>query len=473
MMSKAIPSAEDLARLDREDPLNWTRDEFEIPTIKACGGEGDGDAIYFCGNSLGLLSRRARQHVLEELDVWSTSTVTGHFKHPHGRPWKHVDAPLTPHLAKIVGAKEEEVAHSSTLTSNIHNLFTSFYRPTEKRWKIVIEKGSFPSDWYAIHSHPQLHDKILSPEQIKEAVIGLEPREGEETLRTEDILKVLDDNKDTIAIVWLPLVQYYTGQLFDVAAIAPKVHEIGALIGLDMAHGIGNVETKLNEWEVDFAVWCTYKYLNAGPAAIGGYYIRAGLDDGGRRLAGWWGNDAATRFQMSPDFQPTPGAKGYQHSCTPVLSSIPLLATLELIDKVGFSNMVAKGRRLTGTLVTLLETSPYYIDTSDPKADQSKVGFKILTPPAPYRGTQLSIAITPEGHGTMPRVFSRMIQRGLVGDERQPSVIRLSPVVLYNRFEEIGRAVKIIEQALKEEEEWQKTNGGEVDLKGHDLISKE
>ncbi|WWD17989.1 kynureninase [Kwoniella shandongensis] len=468
-MEKNIPTLEDLARLDREDPLNWTRDEFEMPTIKACGGEGEGEAIYFCGNSLGLLNKRARQHILEELDVWSTSTVTGHFKHPHNRPWKHVDAPLTPHLAKIIGAKEEEVAHSSTLTSNIHNLFMSFYRPTEKRWKIVIEKGSFPSDWYAIHSHPKLHDKVLSQEQIDNAVIGLSPREGEETLRTEDILKVLEDNKDTIAIVWLPLVQYYTGQLFDIATIAPKAHEIGALIGLDMAHGIGNVETKLNEWDVDFAVWCTYKYLNAGPAAIGGYYIKTRLDDGGRRLAGWWGNDAATRFQMSPDFQPTPGAKGYQHSCTPVLSSIPLLATLELIDKVGFPNMVAKGRQLTGTLATLLQASRYYVDAKD---DQSRVGFKILTPDAPYRGTQISIAITPEGKGTMPRVFSRMIQRGVVGDERQPSVIRLSPVVLYNKFEEVGKTVQTLELALKEEEEWQK-NGGDVDVKDHDIISKE
>ncbi|WVQ85341.1 kynureninase [Cryptococcus sp. DSM 104549] len=451
-MTGSAPTKEDLAKWDREDPLNWTRGEFEIPNAKACGGEGDGEAIYFCGNSLGLLNKRARQHMLEELDVWSTSCVTGHFKHPYNRPWKHVDEPLTPHLAKLVGAQEEEVAHTSTLTSNMHNLFTSFYKPTETRWKIVIEKGSFPSDWYAVHSHPRLHDKVLSPQQIDEAIIALTPREGEETLRTEDILKVLEENKDTIALVWLPLVQYYTGQLFDIPAIEPKVHGIGALLGLDMAHGIGNVECKLDEWKVDFAVWCTYKYLNAGPAAIGGCFVRNGLDDGGKRLAGWWGNDAATRFQMSPDFQPTPGAKGYQHSCTPVLSSIPLLATLELIDKVGFPNMLAKAKRLTGALEALLRASPLYVQPGE----DDKLGFRIITPDAPARGTQLSLEITPTGQGVMPRVFDKMLKRGLVGDERQPNVIRLSPVVLYNTFEEVGRAVEIVEEALREEGEERK-----------------
>ncbi|WVW82086.1 kynureninase [Kwoniella bestiolae CBS 10118] len=465
MTSSDIPTIDDLIKLDQQDPLNWTRDEFEIPNIKACGGEGDGEAIYFCGNSLGLLSKKARKHMIEELDVWSTSSVTGHFSHPHKRPWKHVDQPLTPHLAKLVGAKESEVAHSSTLTSNMHNLFTSFYRPTKERWKIVIEKGSFPSDWYAVHSHPKLHEAVLSPQQIEDAIIGLEPREGEDTLRTEDILKVIEENKDTISIVWLPLVQYYTGQLFDIASISPKVHSIGALLGLDMAHGIGNVECKLNEWDVDFAVWCTYKYLNSGPAGIGGFYVKFGVDDGGRRLAGWWGNDSATRFQMLPTFTPTPGAKGYQHSCTPVFSSIPLLATLELIDKVGFSKMLEKSKRLTGTLEQLLRSSRYY----NPK--EGKVGFKILTPEYPYRGTQLSISFLPEDKGVMPRVFSRLLKRGLVGDERYPNVIRLSPVVLYNKFEEVGRAFEIFERALKEEEEGNDIR--EDEEKDMDMVSKD
>ncbi|WVQ97101.1 kynureninase [Kwoniella sp. CBS 9459] len=472
MTTSQLPSKADLAKWDQEDPLNWTRDEFEIPTVKACGGDGDGEAIYFCGNSLGLLNKRARQHLMEELDVWSTRTVTGHFQHPHNRPWKHVDAPLTPHLANIVGAKESEVAHTSTLTSNMHNLFTSFYKPTKERWKIVIEKGSFPSDWYAVHSHPKLHDAVLSPQQIDDAIIPLSPRDGEDTIRTEDILQVLEENKDTIAIVWLPLIQYYTGQLFDIASISPKAKEIGALLGLDLAHGIGNVECKLNEWNVDFAVWCTYKYLNAGPAAIGGFYVRSGLDDHGRRLAGWWGNDAATRFQMSPDFSPTPGAKGYQHSCTPVLSSIPLLATLELIDKVGFDNMVQKSKRLTGTLETLLKSSKYYRPASSPKSgvvEDGTVGFKIITPDAPFRGTQLSLSFLPENKGVMPAVFSRLVKKGLVGDERQPNVIRLSPVVLYNKFEEIGRAVEILEEALREEEEGQRLD----ERSDYDMVSKE
>ena len=318
-------------------------------------------------------------------------------------------------------------------------------------------------------------------------------------------------------MVWLPLVQYYTGQLFDIAPIAKKSHEVGALIGLDMAHGIGNVECHLNEWEVDIAVWCTYKYgnriyqvaiddnpdcryLNSGPAGIGGYYIKSDLDDGGRRydqlnrlstdivdsLAGWWGNDAISRFQMGPTFQPTPGAKGYQHSCTPVFSSIALLATLNLIDKVGFNNMVIKGRQLTGTLETMLKASRYYrpppvpSSSAFPSAEESKekVGFRLITPSAPWRGSQLSLFITPHrkddgaGKGVMPRVFGRMIKKGLVGDEREPSVIRLSPVVLYNTFQEIGRAVEILEEALMEEEEWERTGGNGKDVAvARDMLS--
>ncbi|KAK4688435.1 kynureninase, partial [Tremellales sp. Uapishka_1] len=446
--STPIPSGEDLQKWDDEDPLNWTRGEFELPNSKDCGGEGDDPEIYFCGNSLGLLSKRARQHVMEEMNVWSTRAVNGHFDHPHSRPWKHVDAPLTPLLADLIGAEESEVAHSSTLTSNIHALFTSFYRPTERRWKIVIEKGSFPSDWYAIHSHPALHAATLSPAQIENAIIPLTPRDGEDTLRTEDILRVLEENRDEIAIVWLPLVQYYTGQLFDVPPISTKAHEIGALIGLDMAHGIGNVKVELDRWKVDFAVWCTYKYLNAGPGAVGGYFIRTGLDDGGRRLAGWWGNEATTRFQMEPTFRPTPGAKGYQHSNPPVLSSIPLLATLKIIQKAGFDNMLAKAKRLTGTLELLLRDSRFFITGA---ANEGSVGFKILTPAAPFRGTQLSLEIWPRGQGVMARVFGRMLKLGLTGDERQPNVIRLSPVVLYNTFTEVGRAVEILEKALEAE----------------------
>ncbi|WWC86057.1 kynureninase [Kwoniella dendrophila CBS 6074] len=470
MANTKSPTMEDLIKMDQEDPLNWTRDEFEIPNIKACGGDGDGEAIYFCGNSLGLLSKKARKHMIEELDVWSTSSVTGHFSHPHNRPWKHVDAPLTPHLAKLVGAKESEVSHSSTLTSNMHNLFTSFYRPTSKKWKIVIEKNSFPSDWYAVHSHPKLHENTLNKEQIDNAIIGLEPRKGEDHLRTEDILKVLEDNKDTISIVWLPLVQYYTGQLFDMPKISPKVHDIGALLGLDMAHGIGNVKIQLNDWNVDFAVWCTYKYLNSGPAGIGGFYIKNGLDDGGRRLAGWWGNDSATRFQMLPEFSPTPGAKGYQHSCTPVFSSIPLLATLELIDKVGFENMLNKQKNLTGILEKLLKSSKFY--RKDDDKEDGKIGFKIITPEYPYRGTQLSIFILPsKDKEIMPRIFTNLVKNGLIGDERHPNVIRLSPVVLYNKFEEIGKAVTILENALEEESSRSRGNdGNEVDL---DMVSKD
>ncbi|ORX35949.1 kynureninase [Kockovaella imperatae] len=469
-MSSSPP---DLVSLDKNDSLAWTREEFEIPSARACGADSDGEAIYFCGNSLGLLSKKGRKLLMEEVDVWATSGVTGHFSHPHSRPWKHVDAPITPRLAALIGAKEEEVAHTSTLTSNIHNLFTSFYRPTKRRWRIVIEQGSFPSDWYAIHSHPRIHSAVLSQEQIDNSIIALAPRKGEDILRTEDVIETIQKHGDEIAIVWLPLVQYYTGQLLDIPPISAKAHGVGALIGLDMAHGVGNVETKLNEWNIDFAVWCTYKYLNAGPSGIGGFYIRTGLDDGDRRLAGWWGNESATRFQMAPTFRPTPGAKGYQHSCTPVLSTIPVLATLEMMEKAGFSNMLEKQRLLTGAMESLLKQSKFYRPDARVETDMSlpsgpagekgaqKVGFKIITPEYPWRGTQLSLFIMPHresdgaGQGSMPRIFHRMIKRGLVGDEREPSVIRLSPVVLYNTFQEVGRAVQIFEEALEAEVDWE------------------
>lgn len=269
--------------MDRQDSLAWARDEYEIPLRKDSGCEGEGDVIYLCGNSLGLLPKKARKLMQEELDVWSRRAVSGHFNHPHNRPWKTIDDPVIPGLAKLVGAKESEVAHSSTLTSNIHTLLISFYRPTQTRWKIVVEKGAFPSDWYAVHSHPKLHEDILSKDQIENAIIPLAPRAGEDCLRTEDILRVIEENGDTISVVWLAGVQYYTGQYFDIAPIARKTHEVGALLGLDLAHAIGNVPLDLRKWEVDFAAWCTYKYLNAGPGAVAGYYIREGLDDGGRR----------------------------------------------------------------------------------------------------------------------------------------------------------------------------------------------
>lgn len=290
---------------------------------------------------------------------------------------------------------------------------------------------------------------MLSPEQVDNAVIALEPREGEDTLRTEDILNTLEQHRDEIALVWLPLVQYYTGQLFDAPVLCKKTHDIGALFGLDMAHGVGNVEVKLDDWGVDLAVWCTYKYLNAGPGAVGGFFVRDGLNDNGRRLAGWWGNNPDTRFEMKPEFDATPGAKGYQHSCTNVLGSIPLLGTLEIIDKAGFKAMRAKADRLTGALEALLKQSKYYLP-ADPKDNGATVGFGILTPEAPWRGTQISVAIYGKP-GAMPRVFDRMLKRGVVGDERLPVVIRLSPVVLYNTFTEVGTAVDVLEEALAEE----------------------
>lgn len=251
-----------------------------------------------------------------------------------------------------------------------------------------------------------------------------------------------------IALVWMPTIQYYTGQLFDIAAIAKKTHEIGALFGLDMAHGTGNVQQELDAWGVDFAVWCTYKYLGSGPGGVGGFYIRDGLDGSDRRLAGWWGNDPKSRFEMKADFEPTPGARGYQHSNTNILGSIPLLGTLQVIEKAGFPALREKAERLNAALDALLRASPFFLES--PPADANTVGFRILTPEAPWRGTQISIFLHGRD-GIMPRVFQRMIREGVVGDERQPNVIRLAPLALYNTFTDVGYAVDVFNKALEEE----------------------
>ncbi|KAJ9102951.1 hypothetical protein QFC19_004507 [Naganishia cerealis] len=445
-------------RLDAEDPLKWARDEFEIPLRSDSGGEGQDDVVYLCGNSLGLLPKRARTLMIEEIDVWSKRAVYGHFAHPHNRPWKNIDECVVPGLAKVVGAKESEIAHTSTLTSNIHSLFVSFYRPTKTRWRILIEKGAFPSDWYAIHSHPKLHEDILSPEQIDNAVVALTPRDGEETLHTEDILASIQKYGDEIAVVWLSGVQYYTGQYFDVPPICKKSHEVGAYFGLDLAHAVGNVPLELSNWGVDFAAWCTYKYLNSGPGAVAGYYIKDGLNDGGRRLAGWWGQNRETRFQMSPVFDPIPGAAGYQHSNPPVFSSIPLIAHLDILERAGgMEALRQKSLQLTGYLWELLTASSFYVSTSETETinKSGQIGFRILTPSSPSaRGCQLSIMILPQGSHTMEKVFDHMVKRGVVGDERRPDVIRLSPVPLYNRFVDVQTAVKVLEaslQAVKDE----------------------
>ncbi|KAJ9108770.1 hypothetical protein QFC21_000090 [Naganishia friedmannii] len=468
-------SSIDPHQLDAQDPLAWAREEFEIPLQRDSGGDGDGEVVYLCGNSLGLLPKKARTLMMQEIDVWSKRAVYGHFAHPHDRPWKNIDDTVLPGLAKVVGAKQSEIAHTSTLTSNIHSLFISFYRPTKTRWRIVLEKGAFPSDWYAIHSHPRLHEAILSPEQIDNAVIALEPRQGEETLRTEDILSSIEQYGEEATSTFVQLTPNFVvrGWLQ------------GAYFGLDLAHAVGNVPLELSKWGVDFAAWCTYKYvlcakatdgvggsvwkltdvvvawcryLNSGPGAVAGYYIKDGLDDGGRRLAGWWGQNRSTRFLMSPEFDPIPGAQGYQHSNPPVFSSIPLIAHLELLERAGgMRELRKKSEMLTRYLWDLLEGSSFFVSSAEGSGKgtttttaSQRIGFRILTPSTPSaRGCQLSLMILPQGSHTMERVFNHMVKRGVVGDERRPDVIRLSPVPLYNRFVDVQVAVRVLEESLQ------------------------
>jgi kynureninase len=399
-------------QLDRTDPLRSYRAAFKIPKIKGK------NAIYFTGNSLGLQPRLASKYLQQELDDWATLGVEGHF---HARrPWLHYHRLAKKALARLTGAKAAEVVAMNQLTVNLHLMLATFFQPTRDRFKIVAEAGAFSSDQYALESQLKWHG--LDP---VDALIEVAPREGEFTLRTEDIIHVIEANRDTVALVMFGGVQYYTGQFFDIKRITDATHNAGAIAGFDLAHAIGNVPLALHRDDVDFAVWCSYKYLNSGPGGLAGAFVHEKHWKNGKllRLAGWWGHDEQQRFQMKKGFIPMPGADGWQVSNVPVFQAAAHLAALELFEQAGMPALHKKSKQLTGFLEFLL-------NSIDPEGRF----FTIITPAqGKSRGCQLSIFMN--RHGKL--ISDALLRQGIITDWREPNVIRAAPVPFYNTFEDV------------------------------------
>lgn len=407
-------------RLHNEDTLRHYRSRFFIPKDK----DGN-EVIYLCGNSLGLQPKTVRQYVEQELDDWARLGVEGHF---HARnPWMPYHELLTEQTARLVGAKPIEVVVMNTLTVNLHLMLVTFYRPTTRRHKIVIEAHTFPSDRYAVESHIRFHG--FDP---RRSLVELQPRSGEATLRTEDIEDVLEADGEEVALVLLGGVNYYTGQAFDVERITRAAQAQGCLVGYDLAHAAGNIPLRLHDWNVDFAVWCSYKYLNAGPGGIAGCFVheRYASRPDLPRFAGWWGQNKHIRFRMGPVFDPIPGAEGWQVSNPPILPLAALRASMEIFDEAGMDALRAKSVRLTGYLEYLL----------DRVAGEK---FRIITPrDQAQRGCQLSLLVKSNGRA----LFDHLTRNGVVCDWREPNVIRVAPVPLYNTFIDVYRFGTIVQE---------------------------
>jgi len=412
-------------QLDQQDPLARFRDEFIIPQ------HNGSDMIYLCGNSLGLQPKATASVVAEQLDNWSKYAVEGWFD--GDTPWMFYHKQLTNSLANIVGALPAEVVAMNTLTVNLHFLLVSFYKPNSKRFKIIMEGGAFPSDQYAVESQVRFHG--YDP---KEAIVEVFPRDREDTLRTEDILQKINENAGELALVLFGGINYYTGQFYDLEAITTAGHEAGAYVGFDLAHAAGNVPLKLHDWDVDFACWCSYKYINSSPGGISGAFIHkkhfgnAELN----RFAGWWGYMEDKRFEMRPGFKPQEGAEGWQVSCAPVLLMAAHKAALNVFDAAGgVRPLREKSKKLTGYLEFLINGI---------NEEQDRQIFKIITPKnIDERGCQLSIICD---NGKV--IFDHLVKNGVLGDWREPDVIRLSPVPLYNSFKDVYMAGKILKEAI-------------------------
>jgi kynureninase len=419
------PGRDFAVALDRRDPLGRFRDEFHIPR-----SENGEEEIYFVGNSLGLLPRRTPKYVDEELEKWRQFAVKAHFSGEN--PWMPYHELLAEPMARLVGASATEVVTMNSLTVNLHLMMASFYRPTRERHRILLEEHAFPSDDYAVESQATLHG--FDP---AEALVRLSPGPGRHTIATADVAEVLERDGESIAVVLLPGVQYYTGEAFDIEAVARLAHAKGCVVGFDLAHAAGNLVLSLHHWDVDFAVWCTYKYLNSGPGSVGACFVheRHGRRQDLPRLAGWWGHDKELRFRMEPGFRAIPGAEGWQLSNPPILSLAAIRASLDVFSEAGrMEPLREKSLRLTGYLEWLL-------------ARETGNAVEILTPSDPRRrGCQLSLKVKSNASGRT--VFERLEASGVTCDWREPDVIRVAPVPLYNRFEEVHRFVEILRNAL-------------------------
>ncbi len=412
--------------MDANDPLAKYRKQFHFPDFH------EKEVIYFTGNSLGLQPKKARTMMNEEMDDWARYGVEGHFM--SRRPWYAYHEFFSEKAARLVGARPDEVVMMNSLTTNLHLMMVSFYQPSGQRNKIICEGKAFPSDLYALESQVRFHN--LDPDQT---IIELHPREGEHSIRKEDVLATIAEHADELALVMIGGVNYYTGQVFDMEAITKAGHDAGAFVGFDLAHGAGNLHLKLHDWGPDFAVWCSYKYLNSGPGSISGAFVheRHHKNEELTRFAGWWGYDKTTRFEMKKGFRPIPSAEAWQLSNAPVFAMAPHLASLELFDEIGMEALRKKTRLLSGYL-------EFMIDELSEKAEGAS--FEIITPRDwKQRGCQLSVL----AHGMGKNLFNYLNDHGAIVDWRDPNVIRMAPVPMYNSFTDVYRFGQILEGALK------------------------
>lgn len=420
-------SAKFAEHLDQEDPLASYRDSFHIPD------HNGRKVIYFTGNSLGLQPKSTAEFINQELSDWAKLGVEGHFDEEANRPWFHYHKFSKQALGNLVGALDHEVVAMNSLTTNLHLLMVSFFQPKGKRTKILIEKHAFPSDQYAVETQLRFHG--LDP---NEALIEIGPREGEEILHTADILKTIDEHADELALVLLSGVQYYTGQFFELEKISQAAHDAGAKAGFDLAHAIGNVPLQLHNWGVDFATWCSYKYLNSGPGNVSGIFVHENYAEAVDlpRFGGWWGHNEELRFKMEKGFHPMYGADGWQLSNVNVLSGAAHLAALKLFEKVGISELRKKSIYLTAYCEWLIN-----------ELNKGDERVRIITPSDPeQRGCQLSLVINEKGK----KVFDYLFENGVIADWREPDVIRIAPVPFYNSYRDVYDFTENLKSALDE-----------------------
>jgi kynureninase len=423
-MTMTFENSEKFAQeLDERDPLASYRDQFHFPRLN------DKQVIYFTGNSLGLQPKRTAAFVEDIMKDWRDMAVEGHFYAE--KPWWDYHERLAAPLAKVVGAKPSEVSVMNTLTVNLHLLMVSFYRPTKKKYKILCEEKAFPSDQYMFQSQIKFHGL-----EVSDALVEVRKREGEHHWHTEDVLAKIDEVGDELALVLLGGVNYYNGQVFDMAEITRAGKAAGAIVGWDLAHAAGNIELKLHDWNVDFAAWCSYKYMNSGPGNASGIYIHERYH--GRtdipRFEGWWGTKKETRFLMQPEFDPMENADAWQISNAPVLSLAPYLASLEMFEEVGMAALIKKRNLIVSYLEFILGEIGKEVDSN----------FEIITPRE--RGTQLSVFL----HGEGRSLFDYLMEHGVITDWREPNVIRLAPAPFYCSFEDMFRFGQILKQGIRE-----------------------
>ena len=413
-------------QLDTKDPLAKYRNEFIFPQIN------NKNAIYFTGNSLGLQPKLAQSYVNEIMNDWGNLAVEGHFQ--ADKPWWDYHERFAKKLSKVVGAKPKEITVMNTLTVNLHLMMVSFYRPTTKRYKIICEEKAFPSDQYMIASQVRFHG--LNPE---DAIVELKKRDGEHNFRTEDILAKIEEVGEECALILIGGVNYYTGQVFDMKTITEAGQKIGAFVGWDLAHAAGNIKLELHDWNVDFAAWCSYKYMNSGPGNVSGCFVNEKYHNKKDipRFEGWWGHNKDRRFLMEPEFQPEDGANAWQISNAPVLALAPYLASLQMFDEVGMDALIEKRNKIVAYLEFILHEIDKEVESS----------FEIITPSnQEERGTQLSVFL----HGEGKELFNYLMENGVIPDWREPNVIRLAPAPFYCSYEDMYEFGQILKRGILE-----------------------